>query len=230
MRYDPGINIVKVVSILCRSHALRDGTFRSLELARPGSNPIDPARLHFYILVTLNFYLPEPTSVFYKSSTDLKFSVQPSSFSICPKFLMASTCPSETFRLGPFTTPRIWTGLWQLSSNAWGSASVSKVRSGMARHVEMGYTAFGEYNPPAISSSLLTSYLTDMVCSFVRNISSPLWSYHFQRNAFFRVSTKTVVPCFIKTKDSFGLRLADHYGSAEIIFVYFKFTNGISFD
>ncbi|KIM37685.1 hypothetical protein M413DRAFT_448219 [Hebeloma cylindrosporum] len=55
---------------------------------------------------------------------------------------MAVNSPRETFRLGPFTTPRIWTGLWQLSSNAWGSASVSKVRSGMARHVEMGYTAF----------------------------------------------------------------------------------------
>lgn len=134
---------------------------------------------------------------------------------------MASTCPSETFRLGPFSTPRIWTGLWQLSSNAWGSASVSKVRSGMARHVEMGYTAFGESNLLVISSSLLTSFLTDMVCSFVCHSSSPLWPYHFQPNTFFRV---TVVFSFIETKDSFGLRLADHYGSAEIIFVYLKFT------
>ena len=63
-----------------------------------------------------------------------------------------------------------------------------------------------------------------MVCSFVRNIDSPLRSCHFQRNTFFRVSTETVVLSFIETKDSFGLRLADHYGSAEIIFVYLKFT------
>jgi hypothetical protein len=56
---------------------------------------------------------------------------------------MSSLSHRETFRLGPFVVPRIWTGLWQLSSNAWGSASVGKVRQGMARHVEMGYTAFG---------------------------------------------------------------------------------------
>jgi len=48
----------------------------------------------------------------------------------------------ETFQLGPFVVPRIWTGLWQLSSNAWGSASASKIRLGMSRHVELGYTAF----------------------------------------------------------------------------------------
>ncbi|KAF9476559.1 Aldo/keto reductase [Pholiota conissans] len=55
---------------------------------------------------------------------------------------MSTPSYRETFRLGPFVVPRVWTGLWQLSSNAWGSASVSKVRHGMARHVEMGYTAF----------------------------------------------------------------------------------------
>lgn len=49
----------------------------------------------------------------------------------------------EYFSLGPFELPRIWTGLWQLSSNAWGSAPASKVRSEMARYAEQGYTAFG---------------------------------------------------------------------------------------
>ncbi|KAF8200095.1 NADP-dependent oxidoreductase domain-containing protein [Pholiota molesta] len=58
---------------------------------------------------------------------------------------MSSLSHRETFRLGPFVVPRIWTGLWQLSSNAWGSASVGKVRQGMARHVEMGYTAFADH-------------------------------------------------------------------------------------
>ncbi|KAH7924131.1 Aldo keto reductase [Leucogyrophana mollusca] len=54
-----------------------------------------------------------------------------------------SSYPSrETFVLGPFTAPRLWTGLWQLSSNAWGSASASKIRQGMARHADMGYNAF----------------------------------------------------------------------------------------
>ncbi|KAF9494682.1 Aldo/keto reductase [Pleurotus eryngii] len=51
----------------------------------------------------------------------------------------------ETFNCGPFRAPRVWTGLWQLSSNAWGSAPVSKIRSGMSRHVELGYTAFADH-------------------------------------------------------------------------------------
>ncbi|KZP32721.1 Aldo/keto reductase [Athelia psychrophila] len=53
--------------------------------------------------------------------------------------------PRETFQLGPFIVPRLWTGLWQLSSNAWGSASASKVRQAMSRHVDLGYTAFADH-------------------------------------------------------------------------------------
>ncbi|KAF8956849.1 NADP-dependent oxidoreductase domain-containing protein [Flammula alnicola] len=48
---------------------------------------------------------------------------------------MTSPSARETFRLGPFVTPRIWIGF----------ASVSKIRDGMARHVEMGYTAFADH-------------------------------------------------------------------------------------
>ncbi|TFK96464.1 NADP-dependent oxidoreductase domain-containing protein [Pterulicium gracile] len=51
----------------------------------------------------------------------------------------------ETFKMGPFVVPRIWTGLWQLSGNAWGSAPVPKIRQGMAKHVEAGYTAFADH-------------------------------------------------------------------------------------
>ncbi|KAF8147887.1 NADP-dependent oxidoreductase domain-containing protein [Crassisporium funariophilum] len=58
---------------------------------------------------------------------------------------MSSSPPRETFRLGPFITPRIWNGLWQLSSNAWGSASVNKIRQGMVRHAAMGYTGFADH-------------------------------------------------------------------------------------
>ena len=50
----------------------------------------------------------------------------------------------EYFWLGGSELPRIWTGLWQLSSNAWGSAPAMTVRSEMARYAELGYTAFGE--------------------------------------------------------------------------------------
>ncbi|KAG8761761.1 hypothetical protein FRC11_013245 [Ceratobasidium sp. 423] len=53
----------------------------------------------------------------------------------------------ETTTLGPFTVPRVWTGLWQLSSPAWGTAPSGKIKREMARHVSEGYTAFdmGEF-------------------------------------------------------------------------------------
>ncbi|KAH9945677.1 NADP-dependent oxidoreductase domain-containing protein [Amylocystis lapponica] len=51
--------------------------------------------------------------------------------------------PLESFQLGPFLVPRIWTGLWQLSSNAWGSAPTPRIRRQMAQYVELGYKAFG---------------------------------------------------------------------------------------
>ncbi|KAI0270402.1 Aldo/keto reductase [Gloeopeniophorella convolvens] len=61
--------------------------------------------------------------------------------------------PWETFQLGPFTAPRLWVGLWQLSSTAWGTAPAAKIREAMARHVAQGYTAFDmadHYGPAEI--------------------------------------------------------------------------------
>ncbi|KAF8492397.1 Aldo/keto reductase [Russula emetica] len=55
----------------------------------------------------------------------------------------------ETFPLGPFNPPRLWVGLWQLSSTAWGSAPASRIREAMARHVDQGYTAFADHYGPA---------------------------------------------------------------------------------
>ncbi|KAI0071795.1 Aldo/keto reductase [Panus rudis PR-1116 ss-1] len=51
----------------------------------------------------------------------------------------------ETFSLGSSVVPRLWTGLWQLSSNAWGSVPASKVRAEMRRYAELGYTAFADH-------------------------------------------------------------------------------------
>ncbi|KAL2380633.1 hypothetical protein RJZ90_004470 [Blastomyces dermatitidis] len=48
----------------------------------------------------------------------------------------------EYFQLGPFTVPRLFIGLWQLSSPAWGSASKSKILSQFQKHVDSGFTAF----------------------------------------------------------------------------------------
>ncbi|PGH29439.1 hypothetical protein GX50_07819 [[Emmonsia] crescens] len=48
----------------------------------------------------------------------------------------------EYFQLGPFVIPRLFIGLWQLSSPAWGSASKSKMLSQFQKHVDAGFTAF----------------------------------------------------------------------------------------
>ena len=59
--------------------------------------------------------------------------------------MSTTRAPLETFRLGQFTVPRLWNGLWQLSSNAWGSAPSAKIRRHMAHYAEKGYIAFGMY-------------------------------------------------------------------------------------
>ncbi|KAI9507303.1 Aldo/keto reductase [Russula earlei] len=62
---------------------------------------------------------------------------------------LASHTHLESFQLGPFNPPRLWVGLWQLSSTAWGSAPASRIREAMARHVDQGYTAFADHYGPA---------------------------------------------------------------------------------
>jgi hypothetical protein len=48
----------------------------------------------------------------------------------------------DTFQLGDIKLPRIFCGLWQLSSPAWGSAPATKIMTGFARYVQRGLTAF----------------------------------------------------------------------------------------
>ncbi|KAJ4472325.1 NADP-dependent oxidoreductase domain-containing protein [Lentinula aciculospora] len=48
----------------------------------------------------------------------------------------------ESFQLGSSDVPRLWSGLWQLSSNAWGTAPLPQIREAMTKHVEKGYIAF----------------------------------------------------------------------------------------
>ncbi|KAI0779772.1 Aldo/keto reductase [Fomes fomentarius] len=59
----------------------------------------------------------------------------------------------ETFRLGNRELPRLFNGLWQLSSNSWGCAPAPKIRRDMATFAENGYTAFDmadHYGPAEI--------------------------------------------------------------------------------
>ena len=52
--------------------------------------------------------------------------------------------PRETLQLGSLTVPRLFVGLWQLSSPRWGGAvSVARVRREMLRHLDAGFNAFG---------------------------------------------------------------------------------------
>ncbi|KIK65423.1 hypothetical protein GYMLUDRAFT_978513 [Collybiopsis luxurians FD-317 M1] len=51
----------------------------------------------------------------------------------------------EFFHLGSAVVPRLWIGLWQLSSNAWGTAPLPRIRDAMFRHAQNGYTAFADH-------------------------------------------------------------------------------------
>ncbi|RFU81716.1 aldo keto reductase [Trichoderma arundinaceum] len=48
----------------------------------------------------------------------------------------------ETFQLNGRKIPRIFSGLWQMSSPAWGAASSSKIVEQFSTHVRQGFTAF----------------------------------------------------------------------------------------
>ncbi|KAF4335807.1 hypothetical protein FBEOM_10333 [Fusarium beomiforme] len=48
----------------------------------------------------------------------------------------------ETFQLGERRLPRIFSGLWQMSSPAWGATQMPKIVEGFSTHVQNGFTAF----------------------------------------------------------------------------------------
>ncbi|TGO25465.1 hypothetical protein BPAE_0079g00110 [Botrytis paeoniae] len=48
----------------------------------------------------------------------------------------------ESFQLGPAEVPRIFIGLWQFSSPAWGTASRSKIDRHFRKHVDSGLIAY----------------------------------------------------------------------------------------
>jgi hypothetical protein len=49
----------------------------------------------------------------------------------------------ERFQLGKSLVPRMFIGLWQFSSPAWGTASKSKINKHFRKHVDTGFTAYG---------------------------------------------------------------------------------------
>ncbi|KAI0011457.1 aldo/keto reductase [Xylariaceae sp. FL0662B] len=47
-------------------------------------------------------------------------------------------CAVETFRLGPFEMPRLFNGLWQLSSASWGSGTAKNQEKALTHSIESG--------------------------------------------------------------------------------------------
>ncbi|CAE6482190.1 unnamed protein product [Rhizoctonia solani] len=109
----------------------------------------------------------------------------------------------ETTTLGPFTVPRLWTGLWQLSSPAWGTAPSGKIKREMARHVSEGYTAFDMVKSRTSSSP---QCLTLTLCPLLLSASLA------------RVSSISRLP----RSSRLILTPADHYGSAELLFGQYR--------
>lgn len=51
----------------------------------------------------------------------------------------------EMFELGPHRMPRVFNGLWQLSSPAWGSTSAESQEAALAELIELGLSTAGEW-------------------------------------------------------------------------------------
>jgi hypothetical protein len=57
------------------------------------------------------------------------------------RITISSVTSVETFQLGHQTVPRLFTGLWQLSSPAWGSSTAEKQELSLTKLVKNGLTA-----------------------------------------------------------------------------------------
>jgi hypothetical protein len=134
--------------------------------------------------------------------------------------------------------------LWQLSSVAWGSAPAHKVRRAIAGHAENGYTAFGRplspCSSPLLPRDVLYLNFRQTWCVQVTDPIRPLLLTSSREYIIVatRVSWIRGFGClqahcnqlpkthFPSADDNFSLSgagsvpiLADHYGSAEIMFV-----------
>ena len=49
----------------------------------------------------------------------------------------------EHVKLGRSLVPRMFMGLWQFSSPAWGTATVSQINNHFRKHIDAGFTAYG---------------------------------------------------------------------------------------
>jgi hypothetical protein len=61
----------------------------------------------------------------------------------------------ESFKLGDAEVPRIFCGLWQFSSPAWGSASKEKIHAHFRKHIDAGLIAYGKFRIRNLSFNLV---------------------------------------------------------------------------
>ena len=75
----------------------------------------------------------------------------------------------ETFRTKTFELPRLFSGLWQLSSPSWGSASQSQMMSQFMEYISNGFTAFDmadHYGDAEVIFGQMRSSLSDAEAVF----------------------------------------------------------------
>lgn len=101
-------------------------------LSRPNSR--EPTFQRSFEVLQNMLYGPKPAT----NATQLK---QISDFK--PHVVqIRSSAPIETFSLKAVQLPRLFLGLWQLSSPSWGAASRSQMRTHFLDHMDSGFTAF----------------------------------------------------------------------------------------
>lgn len=77
--------------------------------------------------------------------------------------------PVETFSLKTFELPRLFSGLWQLSSPSWGSASQSQMMTQFMEYISNGFTAFDmadHYGDAEVIFGQMRSSLSDAEAVF----------------------------------------------------------------
>lgn len=94
---------------------------------------------------------------------------------LCDQIAIAQPPPQsrETFQLNGRKVPRIFSGLWQMSSPAWGAASSSKIVEQFSKHVQQGFTAFDMADHYGDAEVVF-------VCGIATDFRHSLYSYKLQ--------------------------------------------------
>ncbi|KAL0933589.1 aldo/keto reductase [Colletotrichum truncatum] len=100
----------------------------------------------------------------------------------------------ETFDLGPYQFPRLFNGLWQLSSPAWGSGTAKRQEEELIRAVQAGFTAADmadHYGDAELVYGSFRNRLSPSVRSQV--LAATKW-------CIFKPPTKPITPDFVLEK------------------------------